>query len=302
MIKLILKKEGSNNYSGSDWNYELTTKYVLKVNNKLVEAGYFVHCNKLAEGKITVEKEVIELPSSQGCPVKCSFCASSLLQDINVLTSEEIYQVFEFVYKDNKITGETYLLVTMTGIGDYSICFNSINNAIKEINDHYGNVHFTVSSCIWTDESIDQVADLAQKVDLRAINITYISDKVEKIQRIIAFYNSFKYDSKRAITRFLKTDLKNIRINYIMIKGVNDGLDDFESFVLLCNSIKDRLIVRISKMNNTKASQNAGLLPVDISSMKEFQEYLDSKGFRSYLFYSCADDQMNCGQLLTEGL
>ena len=304
MIKLILKKIVSNDYSGSDWNYELTTKYVFEINAKRVEAGYFVHYLKQESRRkeLSLVKEVIELPSSQGCSVKCAYCASSHIKEVQLLSEEEIYQIFQYIYEDNEIAGKNYLLVTMTGIGDYSLCANRINSVIEKINSKYDNIYFTISSSIWTDVAIDRAVELSKKVNLRTINITYISHDRDKVRKVIKNYELMDDYFERIIYRFSQTNLSQFRINYIMIKGINDCFSDYEAFVRICEPMKERLKTRISKLHNTFASKKAKLITADYKTLLQFQEFLEGRGYHSYLFYSYKEDQMNCGQLLTERL
>ena len=56
----------------------------------------------------------------------------------------------------------------------------------------------------------------------------------------------------------------------------------------------------LSKLNETVASNRNNLLSPDIDRMRELKCKLDENGFKSYLFYSAQNDNMNCGQLITE--
>lgn len=298
MISIVNKKHNANKYAGNGWNLEYTTKYVVDINNKLVEVGYFLH---FLEKKNTTEfvKEVIELPSSRGCPIKCSYCASSYIDDYNPLTSDEIVELFNYTYNSGRKQNQ-YLLVTMTGIGDYTLCHDNINKALLRINQGNSSVHFTVSSCIWNKESIEAVSKLDNSVDIRSVNITYLSDDSSIVKKLIRYYDIHSYDANRLVKEFNSTSLHNLRVNYLMIKDVNDDLDSYKTFVKTFEPLKRRLKVRISKMNKTIASTKAGLCSPKLQDMMSLKEYLESNGFTAYLFYSDKDDHMNCGQLLTE--
>ena len=101
---------------------------------------------------------------------------------------------------------------------------------------------------------------------------------------------------------FANSSIRNLRINYLMIKGLNDNCEDFKRFVDLVDCIKNKVTIRISKMNNTIDSKKNNLMPPDINSLFELRDYLLKKGFNVYVFYSMIDDNMNCGQLITENL
>lgn len=306
MINLIKKIEKENNYSGSNWNYERTTKYLLSMDDInmdgiIIEAGFFLHYKK-ESGIQVLKKSVIELPSSYGCPVKCSFCASSRIGNARRLTFEEIVELFRFIYSDQAMhLNEAPLLVSMTGIGDYSLNYDQINRAIISINELCPEAWFTVSSSIWTKNVINQVRILSDAVKIRAVNITFVSVEESVVKQLIGYYRSHLYDFDALVSYIKETRLSNIRINYIMIEGANDRLDDFARFAESARCIRDRIIVRVSRMNRTQSADDHGLTSPDIKKLLLCQQYLQDQGFTAYVFYSEKDDQMNCGQLVTEG-
>ena len=298
MLRLVEKIKKENQYSGSDWNYEITYKYILEIDDVLIEAGQFYHYyNDL--GKLSLKKEVIELPSSFGCPIRCSYCASSNIKKCQALSANQIVEIFEFIYKKN-VVSDHMLLVTMTGIGDYTLNYVNIDKAILAINRKYRNTVFTISSCIWNKESIARAEELAKKVDIRAINITYVTHDPIIIKKLIPYYKEDDYNISKIVLLFENSSLTNLRINYVMIHEVNDNNNDFDLFVKYMDNLKERIVIRISKMNITHASRKAGLLPPDLERMNVFKNHLEKFGFNAYLFYSFVDDNMNCGQLLTE--
>ena len=61
-------------------------------------------------------------------------------------------------------------------------------------------------------------------------------------------------------------------------------------------------MIRISKINVTQASKKNGIIGASIERMSEFREQLQAQVYKAYLFYSHKDDNMNCGQLITEKL
>ena len=292
MIRLIDKIKNENQYSGSDWNYEITYKYIFEIDNILIEAGQFYHYyNDL--GKLTLKKEVIELPSSSGCPIRCSYCASSYIKKCQVLSANQIVEVFEFIYNNN-VVYDHMLLVTMTGIGDYTLNYENIDKAMLVINSKYRNIVFTISSCIWNKESIARAEELAKQVNIRAINITYVTHDSTIINKLIPYYKKQDYNISKTMLLFENSSLNNLRINYVMINEINDNDNDFDLFVKYMGNLKERVVVRISRMNITHASRKAELLPPDLERMNAFKKHLEKFGFKAYMFYSLQDDNMNC--------
>lgn len=94
---------------------------------------------------------------------------------------------------------------------------------------------------------------------------------------------------------------RKIRINYLVIKDVNDSSEDFYMFANMLKGMESRVFVRISKLNTTVAANTNNLFPPDVSQMTELMKILQGANIEAYLFYSYQNDKMNCGQLITEG-
>ena len=301
MLKLIQKIKNENDYSGSDWNHENTTKYILFSSGKKIEAGFFLHYISTRNNQ-RLKKAVIELPSSYGCPIKCSFCASSCIKDTQILSFEEIFEIFLFIYSDQRHQlNDVPLLISMTGIGDYSLNYENINQAICKIRDIKPDAWFTVSSCIWNAVSFQAACHLSVSTNVRAVNVTFVSMIEPIVRQLIVYYKSHVYDFETVVGLIKSSTLENIRINYLMIKGINDGIEDYKKFADTIQCIKEKVTIRISKLNRTLSSETAGLYAPDLRCLTSCQQYLEQRGFSAYTFYSMNDDQMNCGQLITEG-
>lgn len=112
-MKLINKICVDNYYSGSNWDFEKTTKYIFELDGRKMEAGYFEHYK---DGSLV--KVVLEMPQSYGCPSKCGFCATSGIEEFHVLTAAQLTELFKYLYEDNSLEDHQYVLLTMTGMGD----------------------------------------------------------------------------------------------------------------------------------------------------------------------------------------
>ena len=97
-----------------------------------------------------------------------------------------------------------------------------------------------------------------------------------------------------------QSSIDKFKINYILIKGFNDSNEDFTAFITKFNEIKNKLVIRISRINITQASEMNGIAGASVERVLEFRENLLEQGYQAYLFYSYKNDNMNCGQLITE--
>lgn len=301
----LLKKEGlaikqikcvacENQYSGHEWNHEKTKKYLYADGNIEHEVGYFEH---YLDDQFV--KAVIELPVSYGCPSRCKFCATSAIQEFQPLSAEQMMTLFEELYAAHNCAEQTSVLVSLTGTGD--IYFNPDNVAafLGKLAAHK-NLQVTLSSCLWNQALLEKISLLKKCPKIRKIQITYISEKADALNRVMPIYAN-RMPAFSEITDFIKaSNERYFRINYILIKDVNDTEEDFQRLKERLAGISDKVIVRISKLNETKATQRNGLFPADPDTARQLQDYLSKYNIKSYLFESAQNDNMNCGQLLTE--
>lgn len=283
-----------NQYSGHGWNRECTKKYLFRDGDIALEAGYFEHYLDSV-----FVKTVIELPTSYGCPSKCKFCASSNIPGFYPLQPEEMMALFQSLYNAHQPRKKGPLLVSMTGIGD--LFFNTRNVLdFLQLLSAYEGIQVTLSSCLWNRALLEQVTQLEPQSMIRKLQVTFVSDKPDILKDMIPVYAD-RPPNLREVIRFIKkSDKTYYRINYVLMKGINDASDDFQRLCDALAEVKDKVIVRISKLNETGATQRNHLSRADDGKAEELQKLLSSSGINSYVFCSKKNDHMNCGQLVTE--
>ena len=283
-----------NRYAGSDWNREKTIKLVFQDDNRKYEVGYFEHYFN-----DRFIKSVIELPISYGCPSKCKFCASAAIDDFSQMNADQMQKLFEYIYFNKFFYKKDYVLLTLTGTGDLFFNAENVREFLLRLST-YKNLYVTLSSCLWNLQLIKMFDQLSDKLRIRNIQLTYISSKENIIRNIIPIYQERKIDFDEIVNYIKSSNKKYYRINYILIEGLNDTIEDFNILKNILIEIKDKIIVRISRLNENKSTKRNNLHPTSIEIMKQFKELLSEAGIKSYIFYSEKNDNMNCGQLITE--
>lgn len=295
-MRIIDKIYKENKYSGSNWNFEKTEKYIFEDNGKKYEVGYFEHYKDTE-----FIKSVIELPVSYGCPSKCLFCASSNINVFCQLKEEQMRELFEYVYCMKEMDKFENVLLSVTGMGDLFFNEENVFKFLKSLKS-YKNLSITLSSGFWSSELLRRTVNLNETLPIRFIQLTYIGDDIGTISKLVPIYNKLKLSSRLdEFTNFVsKIDAVFFRVNYIAIAGINDSEDSLNNFVEKFRGIKDKVIVRISKLNETNATKRNSLQAVPVEKLENIKSSLLASGFKCYVFYSYENDKMNCGQLVTE--
>lgn len=299
-MKLIREYHVQNTYSASNWAYEDTYKLVYQIEDTLFEVGYFVHYKTKED--LTPLEYVIELPSSLGCPIRCAFCASSLLEYKRILFSDELMMIFMDVIERYKLKTNETILISFTGIGDFSKNYEEVIDFMNRISLLYENISFTVSSCQWSDNLFEIVKkSCLANIKIRYLQITYVGEKDFVLNNnLIPTISNDVCNLSEIVANIKESTYNCFRINYVVISGVNDSDDDFRAFAEEVRSVSNKIIVRVSRMNSTNASKKNKLAIPDMESLKRFDGILNMNHIPHYLFYADKDDNMNCGQLISE--
>ena len=293
-VELIEKFETKNHYKTKNWDTEHTFKYIFKSNDKLIETGYFIHYKDNEE-----VKKVIELSSSYGCPMKCKFCASEMIKDFKLIRPKELIEIVDYIFSDNNIDEDEKLLIALAGTGDLVFTLKNTTEFIFACNKKYRNLYFDVSTMQLNEEMVKEFEKIKDTNLIRDIRITFVLND-NGIEELIPYMKDKNYSFGDVTNLILKSSLSNFKINFVMIKGINDNKNVWIEFVNNITQIKNKVKVRISRLNKTKSSQKHDLNPADVLDMERFSKILDNNEIINYIFYSNKNDNMNCGQLISE--
>lgn len=240
--------------------------------------------------------------SQVGCNMSCAFCASGLLKKKRNLTADEM--LGQVLYFNNLLKErDENLKVTHTvimGTGEPFDNYDNVMSFIRILNDPFaldiGARHISVSTCgvvpsilkfgkehLQVNLAISLHAPYNQLRDqLMPINKAYPLEQL--IPAIIQYY---KDSNGRRVT-----------FEYIMIKGLNDSIEDAKK---LYNLIKPTFgYVNLIPYNPVIEN---GYERSDNASIKAFHKFLLSKGVKSTIRKEFgADIDAACGQLRAKHL
>ncbi|MCI0558136.1 MAG: hypothetical protein MN733_06545, partial [Nitrososphaera sp.] len=90
--------------------------------------------------------------------------------------------------------------------------------------------------------------------------------------------------------------IRKVKVNYILLKGFNDSLDDAERLIAMLTG--HELTVKVSVLNTTEASAKFGLVPASLNDANCFTERLHAAGLDTYIYGAFNGTTVSCGQLV----
>ena len=285
-----------NRYSASNWTYEDTYKHIFSNDEVIYEVGYYKHYN---EKKEFVE-HTLELPSSFGCPFKCKYCASSSINSFQLIKKDELIYIIKTVFELHKISKSDSIHITFTGTGDFFYTKQVLLSSLQDLIFSYPAAKYTFSSCAWNPQLLMELENARISSYIKYVQMTFISLDPVTVKKVIPNY--IEGSGITEIVDYISSSplAQMFRVNYLMIEGVNDKDSDFQIFINSFERIKDSIIIRISRLNETKCSRINGLNKASDDCLNKFLSLCKNHGFNAYIFSAEKNDNMNCGQLITE--
>ena len=207
-----------------------------------------------------------------GCNMGCKFCASGQLKKIRNLTADEI--VLQVV------TANDYLLkqknkkirnIVVMGIGEPLDNYENLKSFLNIVRNDYGigigSRKITVSTCGLINKFPDFVKDFSQ-VGL-AISLHAPNDEIRNsIMPINNAYNISKLiDAAKDV---IKKTNRRITFEYIMIKGINDGIEHANQLGrLLKNLLCYVNLIPYNEVDNTIFKRSNNIKPF-INELKKY--------------------------------
>lgn len=268
---------------------EKSIKYLQKTeDNHIIETGYY-----------DLDEHIICISSQIGCSMDCIFCATTAPIDllspdklfIRNLTSEEIVQQVRNVLKtieESKLKTKRILFSYM-GMGEPFLNYKSVVKSIKTLSKEFPNSRTTLSTIGVKTRLMKKLAqEKIDKVLKLHLSLHAPGDKLRK--KILPKAKKIK-PAIEALKYFSSTRNSPSKVNYILIKNINDSKDCAIQLAKLLQPYA--FIVKLSNLNNFNNLESSGLDKFDM-----FEEILNSYGIKTCRFFSTGTDiQAGCGQL-----
>ena len=209
--------------------------------------------------------------SEVGCNMGCAFCESGRLKKKRNLYTYEMVQELLLIEKE---IGKRISSVVVMGIGEPFDNYDNVINFLKIINDPKGLAigarHITVSTCGLVPKIIE-FAQLPYQFNL-ALSLHAPYDELrDKLMPVNKLYNISKVMD--AISKYYAITNRRITIEYVMLKGVNDSIDDAKKLVDLLKGMN--IYVNLIPYNETSHIE---FKKTDKDNILKFGKYLQDNG------------------------
>ena len=289
-IAEIVKSE--NTYTARAWNRELATRYVLETDSGPVEASHFMHFSDS-----TFVKQVIELPISFGCPVRCGYCASGSLPGFRPLKASDLVQIVDMLATIHAIAFDSTFRLSFSGIGESSLASTPIIEAAQAIHSRWPLATFAFTTVGIRPSFIELIDELATQLPIHVLQISLVHTDSNVVSQVIPTVRRYSYSFSDVIDAVGRCNSIRVRFNYVLIAGIND---DDASIVDICEGLGrlcPDIVVRVSQMNETGPSTLNRLQAPSFDGVHRAVQLLCEYGFQAYAFASHRNDNLNCGQL-----
>ncbi len=236
------------------------------------------------------------ISSQVGCTLNCSFCSTARQGfNRNLSADEVIAQLFmahHTLLKEGYEQGITN--VVMMGMGEPLLNFKAVMEAISIMGDDFAYGLSKRRITISTAGVVPAIYALANETDVSlAISLHASNDALR--EQLVPINKKYPIkDLLAACRHYIADSLKRrITFEYVMLKGVNDRLEDAEKLVKLLRDVPCKL-----NLIPFNPFPDAGYERSTQQSIDAFRDYVMSKGIVTVTRRPRGDDiDAACGQL-----
>ena len=295
----VVEKISKNiDYNSRNWNREIIDRYLLKYDDKrIIESMTIIHLKDEIPKDLTVE-----ISNMYNCVVGCRFCASGSLPESKVFLSATDYlkQVETCLEESNKNPNDyPNFYIAFTGIGEPSLVKKEIAEGINIIRKKYKNVQINIATTGFDSSCFEYWNNM--DLPIRTLQLPYYSCDLEKIEYIIQNlpknYNLIE-NIRKAIKYKNNHKICRVKINFVVIKGINDSDEDINKMINYLSEFKNDIIIKVSFLNYTKKCKENNLFSPNTKDMLKILNKLNSAGYKCYLFGTENNTELGCGQLV----
>lgn len=269
---------------------DTTRKFLFRLADKRLIETVLIPANQSMFGEKS-DRRTLCVSSQVGCAYDCKFCASGLAGFTRNLTAGEIISQVLSVEQE---AGERVQNIVFMGMGEPLANFRNLSQALDILNAPWGiNIgarRMTVSTSGLAPQ-IEKLAQIPMQIRL-AISLHGATNEVrDQIMPV-----NKKYPLERlfqALEVWRENKKQKITFEYILIEGVNDGLDQAKFLANRCRSVNAKVnLIPYNTVEGLKWKRPS------VNQQKTFLQVLIEAGVQATLRHEKGHDiAAACGQL-----
>ena len=232
------------------------------------------------------------LSTQVGCPLACSFCATGLSGYKRNLDCNEIVDQYLLTRLASGENAPRISNIVFMGMGEPLLNLDEVLKSVDILNNEIGiGIRNITISSIGVIDGIKKL--LKKNLDLNlAISLHAPNQRIRA--KLIPYSTKYKYfELLDACKEYTKVTKRRITFEYVMLKGVNDSLDDARELITKLYGIHCH--VNLIPFNNVKDSVYN---PSSQRQVLLFEDVLRKSGFPTTIRKSEGQDiDAACGQL-----
>ena len=293
-LSLDLREKLKNEFSF----ISLRKETVQQSTDGTVKIRFQTHDGHFIEGVlIPQEKRYTACVSSQiGCSLSCSFCATGRMGRKRNLGFDEIYDQVSILNEEcNKLNGSNLTNIVYMGMGEPLLNYKNVLKSVERITApdtmNFSPRRITVSTA-GVAKMIRQLGDDKVRFNL-ALSLHAPTDPKRNDIMHINETNNIK-TLEDALNHFYKETGNEITLEYVMLSGVNDSLEDAKELVKISRRIPTH-VVNLIEYNTVEGIEYKKTAD---ARMKAFADHLIQNKVNVFTRRSRGKDiDAACGQL-----
>ncbi|MCO6046472.1 23S rRNA (adenine(2503)-C(2))-methyltransferase RlmN [Aeoliella sp. ICT_H6.2] len=238
------------------------------------------------------------ISSQVGCAANCDFCATGKMGFFANLSAGEMLDQIVQANEQIKDEGRTVRNIVLMGMGEPFHNEPAVYEVLDTLTDGRGFNHPASRILISTVGIPDAMLRCGRRYPSVNLALSLHSVRQEVRERIIPLARKHPLDELRqAIVELNAIQPSTVMIEYLMLAGVNDSLEDAAELVRYLDGL--RVHVNLIPYNPIEGAPELKSSPREVSDL--FADHLKAAGLTTTIRYSMgADIEAACGQLVQQ--
>ena len=278
-----------------------TRKWLLRLPGDGVGRAHEVECVYIPE----TDRGTLCVSSQVGCTLNCSFCHTGTQRLVRNLTAGEIVgqvmvardRLNDWIDRETPNGNRLVTNVVMMGMGEPLYNFDAVRDALLIVSDGEGIALSRRRITLSTSGVVPNIARMGEETGVMlAISLHAVRDELRN--ELVPLNKKYPIAELLDACRSYpgSSNARRITFEYVMLKGVNDSLDDAKLLVKLLKGIPAK--INLIPFNPWPGSRYECS---DWDQIEKFSEYIFNAGYSSPVRTPRGRDILAaCGQLKSE--